>query len=145
MTMQMIYGSIVRLARLQQRVQDYYDKPRTFLTPKEKNLFTLPVTQRLKTGTYRLQLWLGMVDHIYFDNKQQRTQGTSRAVIKNWLYNTGNETDMNDVTQEDTTLHDHNRIDDTQRRAIHAIAEDNIVEDKRMQEEERLSGKYNNP
>jgi len=31
---------------------------------------------------------------------------------------------------------DHNRIDDTQRRAIHAIAEENIVEDQRMQEEE---------
>ena len=46
---------------------------------------------------------------------------------------------MNDVTQEDATLHDHNLIDDTQqrRRAIHAIAEDNIVEDKRMREEER--------
>ena len=43
---------------------------------------------------------------------------------------------MNDVNQEDATLHDHNRIDDTQRRAIHAIAEETIVEDKRMQEEE---------
>jgi len=60
----------------QQKVQDSYDKPRTFLTPKEKKLFTLPVTQRLKTGTYRLKLWLDMVDHIYFDNKQQRTEET---------------------------------------------------------------------
>jgi len=88
--------------------------------------------QRLKTGTYRLQLWLDMVDHKYFDDKERRTQGTSRSVMENWLYNTGNKTDTNDVNQEDASLHDHNRIDDTQRRAIHAIAEDNAVEDKRM-------------
>ena len=46
---------------------------------------------------------------------------------------------MNDVTltQEDAPLHDHNRIDDTQRRAIHAIAKDNNVEDKRRREGER--------
>jgi hypothetical protein len=126
----------VRLARLQQKVKEYYDKPRTFLTRKEKKFFTLPVTQRLKTGTYRLKIWLEVVDHIYFDDKEQRTQGTSRSVMKNWLYNTGNSTDMNDVNQEYATLHDHNRIDDTQRRAIHAIAEENTEEDKRMQEEE---------
>jgi hypothetical protein len=95
------------------------------------------VTQHLKTGTYRLQLWLDTVDHIYIDDKQQRTQGTSRSEMGNWLYNTGNNTDMNDVNQEDATLHDHNRIDDTQRRAIHAIAEDITVEDTRMREEER--------
>jgi len=52
--------------------------------------------------------------------------------MENWLYNTGNNTDIHNVNQEDAALHDHNRIDDTQRRAIHAIAEDNIVEDKRM-------------
>ena len=94
------------------------------------------MTQRLKTGTYRLKIWLEVVDHIYFDDKEQRTQGTSRSVMENWLFNTGNNTDMNDVNQEDATLHDHNRIDDTQRRAIHAIAEENTEEDKRMQEEE---------
>ena len=77
-----------------------------------------------------------MVDYIYFGGKEQGTQGTSRSVMENWLFNTGNNTDMNDVNQEDATLHDHNRIDDTQRRAIHAIAEENTVEDKRMQEEE---------
>jgi len=43
---------------------------------------------------------------------------------------------MNDVNQEDTTLHDHNRIDDTQLRAIHAIVEETIVEEKRMQQED---------
>ena len=58
-------------------------------------------------------------------------------MIENWLFNTGNDTERNDVTQEDATLHDHNRIDDTQRRAIHAIVEDNNVEDKRMREEEQ--------
>ena len=76
-----------------------------------------------------------MVDHIYFDGKEQRTQGTSRSVMENWLFNTGN-TDINELNQEDATLHDHNRIDDTQRRAIHSIAEETIVEDKRMQKEE---------
>ena len=49
-----------------------------------------------------------MADHIYFDNKQQRPQGTSRAVLENWLFNTENNTEMNDATQEDATLHDHN-------------------------------------
>jgi hypothetical protein len=51
MTLQMIFGSIamglymelslkkVRLARIQQKVQDYYDKSRTFLTPKGKESF----------------------------------------------------------------------------------------------------------
>jgi len=36
----------------------------------------MPVTQRLKAGAYRLQLWIDIADHIYFDNKQQRPQGT---------------------------------------------------------------------
>ena len=39
----------VRLGRLQQKVKDYYDKPRKFLMPKEKSIIKLPVTQRLKT------------------------------------------------------------------------------------------------
>jgi len=43
---------------------------------KEKTIFRMPVTQRLKTGAYRLQLWIDIADHIYFDNKQQRPQGT---------------------------------------------------------------------
>ena len=57
--------------------------------------------------------------------------------MHNWLHNEGNNTDMNDATQEDATLNDHNRIDDIQHLAIHAIAEDNNVEDKRRHKEER--------
>jgi len=37
----------------------------------------------------------------------------------------------------DVTRNDHNRLDDTHRRAIHGIAEDNSVEDNRMRREER--------
>ena len=78
-----------------------------------------------------------MADHIYFDNKQQRPQGTSRAVMHNCLFNEGNNTERNGATQEDTTRNDHNRLDDTHRRAIHGIAEDNSVEDNRRRREER--------
>ena len=45
---------------------------------------SMPVTQRLKTGTYNLQLWLDIADHIYFDDTHKRPQGTSRAVMHNW-------------------------------------------------------------
>jgi len=57
--------------------------------------------------------------------------------MHNWLFNEGHNTEENDAIQENTTLNDHNRIDDTHRRAIHGIAEDNSVEDKRRRREER--------
>ena len=37
-----------------------------------------------------------MADHIYFDNKQHRPQGASRAVMYGWLFNEGNTTEQND-------------------------------------------------
>mmetsp|Transcript_13870 Transcript_13870/g.16116 ORF Transcript_13870/g.16116 Transcript_13870/m.16116 type:complete len:99 (+) Transcript_13870:288-584(+) len=98
----------------------------------------MPVTQRLKAGAYRLQLWIDIADHIYFDNKQHRPQGASRAVMYNWLFNDGNTTEQNDATQEDATRNDHNQIDDTQWRAIiNAITEDNSLEDNLRRREER--------
>jgi hypothetical protein len=103
----------VRLGRLQQKVKDYYDKLRKVLTKKEKAIFKMPVTQRLKTGTYNLQLWLDITDHIYFDNTQKRPQGTSRAVMHNWLFNEGTNTERNFATQVDAPRNAHNRLDDT--------------------------------
>ena len=44
------------------------------------------------------------------------------------------------MINRDATLNDHNRIDDTHRRAIHAIAEDNSVENKLSDEKNRAEG-----
>ena len=116
-------------------MKEYYDKPQKFLT--KKAFFKLPVTQRLKTGPYNLQLWLDIADHLYFDKTQKCPQGTSRAVMHNWLFNKGNNIDRNDTTLVDVTRNDHNLLDDTHRRAIHGTAEDNSVEDNMRRMEKR--------
>ena len=57
--------------------------------------------------------------------------------MHNWLFNEGNNTDRNDATQVDVTRNAHNQLDDTHRRVIHGISEDNSAEDNRRRREER--------
>lgn len=66
--------------QLQQRVQQYYNNSREYLTPQEKRYFSMPIYIRKKQSAYAMRVWCDMVEDIF---KQQELR--KREKITNWL------------------------------------------------------------
>ena len=60
-----------QLAMCQKRVQELYQMDRGLLTLDEKEVFKLPIEQRLKQGIQGLALWIDMTEMIH-DNARKK-------------------------------------------------------------------------
>ena len=87
--------------QLQQQIQQYYNRPRQYLTSQEKRYFSVPVYIRQKQGINAMKVWCDMVEGIF---KQQEARGKQK--ITNWLQLTlthRRDRDKADITQSTDT------------------------------------------
>ena len=77
--------------RLQNKIQQLYDKPRHILRKKDRVHFKLPVQQRKQKSLEAMELWILMIESIF---KQRLEEGT--RTLDTWLTNSTPNRDWKD-------------------------------------------------